>query len=1225
MAAQCDRCGRTASEGDRFCGGCGGELGAVCPHCLRPLAADVAFCTSCGAPRPGTDRPRLTPQEDRRRVSVLFVDLIDFTPYVERADPELVRALQTGFFSAARRVVGQYGGVVEKYIGDAVMALFGAPVATETDALRCVRAGLELQRVLTRYTPTGASELRFRVGVATGEALVDVAAAHDGGQAIVAGDVVNTASRMQSVAPPGGVLVCGTTHALTRTAIRYQEQAAVTLRGRSTPTEVWLALSPRRQQPTDREPDATPLIDREHELGLLVNALHRSLRDRLPQVVTVFGRAGIGKSRLVRELHRHADRLVDEPLTWRTGRCPPFGENVTFAALADIVKAEAGILDTDPATGAAQRLAGTVAELVGPGERDRVVDALRPLVGLTGTPMPAEEAESAWRRFLLALAARRPTVLVFEDLHWADDAMLRFVELLGAAARDVPLLLLCTARPELVDRDPSWAGSITGSLTITLPPLRDTGIASLYAHMFGQAAFSADLLNPLIEVAGGNPLYAHEYVRMLIEQGALRQSGRGWSLERHLDLPMPESVHAVIANRVDLLDAADRAVLLAAAVVGVQFWPGAVAAALGQPVETVERALRRLEQRDFVHEQADSAMAGQPEYRFRHVLVRDVCYQRLPRTERVARHERTADWLDALSRSRDTDLAEVLAHHRWAAHEIARTLGMETRRYAAAARHALHRAARRAYALHGLEAAASHAGRALGLADDSDPVSRLQLELLSTEISFYRDGNAFLSSGGPDQLQTLADRLAAHGDDACAARAWTLLGQAAWLRADRAAALVCLDRAVRLFEPLPDSAQKADAYAELGRLHMLNYERDPAVAAADTAAEIGERLGLTETRTNARITAATARYQGGDRAGLDELHTIVEFSRAGQLLALPRATQNLAYAIREEGDWLRSDALLSAAPARTASGQTLTTSYSAEAMRAWFEGDFGRLLTAAEAFVDTPTGSWDMQVRGLRSVLLVLRGHPVPAAAPAASDAATAASGSVAPASGSVVPASGSVVPASGSVSAGPVVAVAALDTPAARDDIDAALDTARGSGFHRLHWTMLGMAALCRSLQGRKAEAAELVGELADSWSAVPALASGEWIAAAAYAASLAGRDASVRVRAMLDRVGHRTPWSEAALRTVTAAVAAADGDHRRAGELHLAGGEIYGRVPDVSDRILAVAFAVAEFERAGDRLAAQGPRAEVQAFATRNEAPGLLTLAGLPAVAPVDPALAS
>ncbi|MGI5213979.1 adenylate/guanylate cyclase domain-containing protein [Plantactinospora sp. CA-290183] len=1168
ISARCTTCGRTTASGDRFCGGCGTELVPVCPRCERPLAADAAFCTACGTPRPGEpERGGAVGQEDRRRVSVLFVDLIDFTPYVERADPELVRTMQTGFFSAARRVIGQYGGVVEKYIGDAVMALFGAPVATETDALRCVRAGLELQRVLTRFTPSGVDHLRFRVGVATGEALVDVAAARDGGQAIVAGDVVNTASRMQSVAPPGGVLVCGTTQALTRDAIRYDEQAPVTLRGRSAPTEVWLALAPVHQEPPDREPDTTPLIDREHELGLLVNALHRSIRDRVPQMITVLGHAGIGKSRLVRELFRHTERLTDQALTWRVGRCPPFGENVTFAALADIVKTEAGILDTDPADTAAQRLRTALGELVGPGEADRLMDALRPVVGLPGPTLPAEEAESAWRRFLVALAARQPTVLVFEDLHWADGAMLRFVELLGAFAQDVPLFLLCTARPELVNRDPSWAGTITGSMTVTLPPLRDTGIASLYAHIFGQAAFSTDMLNPLVEVADGNPLYAHEYVRMLIEQGALRQTGRGWSLEKQHDLPMPDSVHSVIANRVDLLDGPDRMVLLAASVVGMQFWPGAVAAALGQPVELVERALRRLEQRDFVHEQAASTMAGQPEFRFRHVLVRDVCYQRLPRTERVARHERTANWLDGLSRGRDTDLAEVLAHHRWAAHEIAATLGVDTDRYAPAAREALHRAARRAYALHALDTAAAHAARALGLADDSDPVGRLRLELLSTEISYFRDGDVFLAGGGTEQLQALADQLYAHGDDGGAARAWTLLGKAAWLRADRAGALSCLDRAVELFDALPDTAQKADAYAELGRLHMLNYERDPAIAAAGAAADIAERLGLVETRTDARITVATARYQAGDRAGLEELHEILRFCQTHQLLALPRAVQNLAYAVREEGDWIRSGELVASCPALTR-GQALATGGSREAMRAYCEGEFGKLLTVADAFVDTPAGRWDMQVRGVRAYLRVLRDEPVPGEARST------------------------------------------RPDEAPSDDVTDALETARRSGFHRLHWTMLGLGALCRAVQGRRRQAGELLDELAESWCAVPALASGEWIPAAAYAAALAGRDPAVRVRGMLDRVTHHTPWVEAALRTVAAAVASADGDHSRAGQLYVAAAEIYAGIPDTTDRMLGLALAAEEFGRAGDRSDAELALAEVRAFALRNRAPGLLRI---------------
>jgi class 3 adenylate cyclase len=656
-----------------------------CPGCGRQLASDVVFCTGCGlqlANRSTRSRGQAgqpSTSEDRRRISVLFVDLIDFTPYVERSDPELVREMQTGFFAAARRVISQYGGVVEKYIGDAVMALFGAPVATETDAVRCVRAGLELQRVLARYGPDpqagpDAFTGRFRVGIATGEALVDVAAARDGGQAIVAGDVVNTASRLQSVAPPGGVVACGITYAATKSDIRYDRQPPVMLKGRSTPTEVHLALAPLQRIHPDREADGAPLVNRTHELGLLVNALHRALHDRIPQLVNIIGRAGIGKSRLVRELYLHSEQLLDVPVTWRTGRCPPFGENVTYAALADIVKAEAGILDTDSADAARERLDRSLRELVGPGEAPRLSDAISPLVGLPGSTLAAEEAASAWRRFVVALASRRPTVLVFEDLHWADESMLRFVELLAASIRDVPLLLLCTARPELLEQDPTWAGTITGSLTITLPPLRRAEIKKMYGHLLGQSHMVPDLL---VELADGNALYAHEYTRMLYEQGRL---GPAEPVRLAGDLPMPDSVHAVIANRVDLLDPADRTILQAAAVVGMQFWPGAVAASLGRPVDTIERSLRRLEQRDLIHEQPSSTMAGQTEYRFGHVLVRDVCYQRLPRTERVARHERTADWLDGVSTDRATDLAEVLAHHRYTAHEIARTLGISPRR-----------------------------------------------------------------------------------------------------------------------------------------------------------------------------------------------------------------------------------------------------------------------------------------------------------------------------------------------------------------------------------------------------------------------------------------------------------------------------------------------------------------------------------------------------------------
>ena len=1091
---------------------------------------------------------------------MLFVDLIDFTPYAERSDPELVRQLQSRFYAAVRRVVSQHGGVVEKYIGDAVMALFGAPVATETDTLRCVRAALELQRALAEHGAGPEAGLRFRVGVATGEALVDVAAARNGGQAIVAGDVVNTASRLQSVAPPGGVLACGQTHALTASAIRYAPQPEVTLRGRTSPTEVWLALAPVRRVQGDAAPDATPLVEREHELGLLAGALHRAVRDRTPQLVTIFGQAGIGKSRLVRELRQRADELVDAPVVWRTGMCPPFGENVTYAGLADIVKAQAGIRDTDPPHTTRSRLADAVREVVPGPEADRLVDALEPLVGLPGAGVPPEEAESAWRRFLVGLAAHRPTVLVFEDLHWADESMLRFIELLAAGARDVPLLVLSTSRPELIDRDASWAGTITGSLTITLPPLRTAGMAALYRHILGHATFTGDLLRPLVELAAGNPLYAHEYVRMLVQRGtALSPAGPASGPE----LPMPDNVHAVIANRVDLLEPADRAVLQAAAVVGMQFWPGAVAAALGAPAGSVERSLRRLEQREFVSEQLESSMAGQSEFRFRHVLVRDVCYQRLPRTERVARHERTADWLEELANRRGgTDLAEVLAHHRWTVHEIARSLGLPETRHTPAARRALHQAARRAYTLNALDTAASHAARALALAENTPEPDRLQLELFATEVAFYQDATAFLAGGGADQLQALAERLAAAVDPAdrelvagAAARAWTLLGQAAWLGADRDAALGHLDRAVSLFAALPDSAEKADAYAELGRLHMLNHECHPAIAAAGTAAAIAGRLGLVEGQANARITIATARYESGDAGGLAELQEVTEDCRAHRLLALRRATRNLAYLMREEGDWLGSEELLTESGRLDGpGGHNVLLGQTGDPMRAYMTGDLASLATADASVASR----WELKL-DLRACVRALRGEADAAAADAA-----------------------------------------------------AVVGTARSTGFHRPLWAALSAAAFCQALRGRPEQAAELLAELVGDWRKVSVMPSGEWVGKAAQAAALAGPEPAETLRAPLAELPRQTVWSEAALHTVTGAVALGNGTPELAGEHHLAAAEIYGAIPAVTDRMLSLALAAAAFHQADTPARAAPALAEVRAFAERNAAPVLLAVDG-------------
>jgi class 3 adenylate cyclase len=1071
---------------------------------------------------------------------VLFLDEVDSTAYSESSDPEQVRGIQNEYFATARRIIRQYGGVVEKYIGDAVMAVFGAPVATENDPLRCVRAGLELQRLLPRQLRAAAAGLRFRVGVATGEALVDLAAARDGGQAIVAGDVVIIASRLQSVAPPGAVYLDESTHSAVRADIECVEQEPVVLRGRSARSRVWQANALRRHRTGDLDAEPTPMVDREHERTLLITALHRTVRNQMSQLVTVFGAPGIGKSRLLRELARHAASINDPSVCWRIGHCPPFGENVTYAALADIVKAEASILDSDDEATARSRLTAAVSELTTGDDAVRLAEALGPLVGLPGLGLSPVETEQAWRRFILTMAARQPTVLVFEDMHWADETMLRFVEMLGASARGLPLLVICTARPELRERHPSWTSTITGTVSISLPPLRDSDISTMYSLMFGQRVTP----EPLVELADGNPLYAQEYVRMLLEGGMLRPAGSEWTLKAGEPPPMPDNVQAVIANRLDLLDPSDRAILQAAAVVGRQFWPGAVAAAVGQPIDTVEWALRRLEQRDLIQEQPLSTMAGQLEYRFRHILVRDVCYQRLPRVDRVLRHLRTADWLETVSDGRQIDLAEVLANHRWATHEIARTLGEDPGPYAPAAREALHKAARRAYALHALDTANEWVERACGLGLPPEPA----LELFCAELAFYRDRDGFLRDGGIARVTALADQLTAAADLAGAAKAWTLLGTAAWSQADRPATLAYLDRAVELFDSLPDTPEKASALLELARAHMLNFEVEPAMLAADAAAEMAERLGLAEVHASARITIATARYVAGEPDAYRQLTEITDHCRRHQLSSRRRAVHNLAWAQMEEGDITASQQLIDELRGiDLASGHGLATSFAEEALRSFFAGDWAASIAAVTALTNRPTAEWELQMVLQSAWLRVLRGEPV------------------------------------------------------AAGEVQRVMATAERSGFHRVLLGALAHGALYYALCGRRDEALAALRALENDWFSTRMLASGEWVSAAAAAGVLLGAEEAAWVRGMLKHSPRHTPWVVAGMATLEGRIT---GDPT----CHLEAAEGYARIGNASDRILALAAAARTLVEAAELDRAEPVIAEVTEFAERNRAPRLL-----------------
>src|SRR5712692_6661469 len=478
------------------------------------------------------------PRRERKVVTVLFADLVGFTARAEELDPEDVEAVLRPYHERLRGELERFGGTVEKFIGDAVMALFGAPIAHEDDPERAVRAALAI-----RDWARGEDAVQVRIAVNTGEALINLDARPEAGEGMAAGDVVNTTARLQSAAPVNGVIVGETTYRATQQVIDYRDADSVEAKGKAEPLRVWEAIEPRSRAETEAVSTHGPLVGREHELDQLVDALTRARREHSPQLVTVVGVPGIGKSRVVSELFAVVD-ADPEIIFWRHGRSLPYGDGVTFWAVSEMVKAQAGILETDTAEDAGAKLRSTLDELVDESERDRLEVNLRPLVGLAGEVEAGgdrrSESFSAWRHFFEALAERRPLVLIFEDLHWADDDLLDFVDELADWVEGVPMLLLCTARPELFDRRPGWGGGKRNAATISLSPLDADDTARLIAALLDRSVLPAETQAALLARAGGNPLYAEQFVRMLSERGEIQGE-------------LPENVQGIIAARLDSL------------------------------------------------------------------------------------------------------------------------------------------------------------------------------------------------------------------------------------------------------------------------------------------------------------------------------------------------------------------------------------------------------------------------------------------------------------------------------------------------------------------------------------------------------------------------------------------------------------------------------------------------------------------------------------------------
>jgi class 3 adenylate cyclase len=659
---RCGQCGASLDEADRFCGDCGANVGG-CPSCGEPLIPGKRFCRSCGLALPGLSAPAAA---ERRVCSVLFCDVVGFTPLSEARDPEVVRELLSRYFEAAETVIGRYGGLVEKFIGDAVMAVWGTPTASEEDAERAVRAGLDLVTAVRMLGhEAGVPGLAARAGVVTGEVAVTLSAANQG---MVAGDAVNTASRVQAAADPGSVLVDVPTQRLTGSAIAFADAGEHALKGKAEPQRLWRAVRVLSAVGGSQRVDGleAPLTGRDAELRTIKDLFHAAAERRVPRLVLVSGPAGVGKSRLGWEFEKYVDGLAGS-VWWHRGRCLAYGEGVAFWALAEIVRQRLGIAEEDPAEAAAAKLAAGLDRFVpDPAERAYVGPRLGRLLGVaaagdSGAALPREELFAGWRLFFERLAAVSPVVLLVEDAQYADSGLLEFLDHLIDWAKNLPVYVLVFARPELGHGRPGF-GTGRNRSTLTLDPLDPVSMDQLVDALvpgMPPAARSA-----VTSQAQGIPLFAVETVRALIDRDIVRPVEGVYQLTGDVgQLAVPDSLHALLAARLDALDPAVRRLVTDAAVLGASFPAEALIAVSGRDEPAVRAALADLVRREVLTVSADPLSPERGSYRFAQQMLRQVAYDTLSRRDRKTRHLAVAAHLRAAFAGDGEELTDVIAQH----------------------------------------------------------------------------------------------------------------------------------------------------------------------------------------------------------------------------------------------------------------------------------------------------------------------------------------------------------------------------------------------------------------------------------------------------------------------------------------------------------------------------------------------------------------------------------
>jgi len=873
----------------------------LCPACGEENPERARFCLNCAAAL--TTEP-VARAEERKVVTVLFCDLVGFTARTDRADPEDARALLRTYHEAVRREIERYGGTVEKFIGDAVMAAFGAPVAHEDDAERAVRAALRMIEAVAQLNEEMTDlGLSVRIGVNTGEAVVALGARSGDGEGIVTGDVVNTASRLQTAAPVGGIVVGEVTYRATRDWIEYRPLEPTALKGKAELVPMWQVVAGRSRQGVDVDQhSAAPFLGRGLQLRLLTEAFVRAIDEPAVQLITISGEPGAGKSRLLWEFRRALDDDPSVNAFWRQGRCLPYGEGITFWALGEMVKSHAAILETDGAAEAMDKLRVAVHAVVeDPDQAAWVVNRLAPLIGQSSGAAGQDEAFAAWRTFVEGIATHGPLVLVFEDIHWADAALLEFIEHVAEWSTGVPIVIVCSARPELYERSPGWGGGTRNSTSIALAPLSDDDTTSIIAALLSRRLLPAELQATLVERAGGNPLFAEEYVRMLVDQGALSD---------HLEptmaaigaIPLPETIQATIAARLDTLPAGTKALLQDASVMGKVFWSGAVASMAGIGEADARQILHELARRELLRQARSTSVPGQVEYAFWHALVRDVAYGQIPRQARVRKHRQAATWIAATAGERVADVSEVLAYHYQQALDLARAAGMESEISD------LEVATRDALAAAGDRAAQFDAHKAFDFyrrAADLTPQATegrgrlLQRLIAAGSVGFGGSGDLDPIESGHLMEEVVADFEAA-GDEIGAGQAMTQRSRQLWFAGQATDADTMLQRAITVLVPNGPTRELADAQAEMaGRSMLASRERDwldwteKAMATADAA-------GARDVYARALQFRAFLRELAGDGVALDELNEALRIGKeVGQLRLIESAYTNLADYLHE--------------------------------------------------------------------------------------------------------------------------------------------------------------------------------------------------------------------------------------------------------------------------------------------------------------------------------------